>query len=260
VRARTALQLIRVETTIVVFLSVFLPILVRSGSLRESAMKGAPLLFICICTWLANDLNDRERDKINHPERPLALGSITPEAAAVVYFISLAASLITTRYCVPSAVAFWYYLILFLALSYGYVVELLPTIKAFYVSVAIALPVIIVESFYPTETKLFRIGASVFLFSCGKELCMDILDRPGDPTSLLHQLEPHTVAAIAFGLEIAAVVPLALTVTGTVARALLGAICCIIVLAFLAWRHASRRRFAVALMRLPMLLGLYFLV
>jgi len=217
------------------------------------------LLFICICTWIANDLDDRERDKINHPERPLPVGSITPETAAIVYFVSLAASLITTRYCAPSDVAFWYYLILFLALSYGYVVELLPAVKAFYVSGAIALPVIIVERFYPADTKLYKVAVSAFLFSCGKELCMDVLDRLGDPASLLHQLEPNTVAAIAFGFEIVAVVLLALTVSGRVAFAFISAISCIIIVAMFAWRHASRRRLAVALMRLPMLLGVYFL-
>lgn len=223
-------------------------------------MKAIPLLFICICTWIANDLNDRERDKINHPERPLAVGSITPEAAAVMYFLSLAASLITTRYCAPSHVAFWYYVILFLALSYGYVVELLPTVKACYVSAAIALPVIIVERLYPMETKLYRVAISAFLFSCGKELCMDVLDRPGDPVSLLHQLDSSVVAAVAYGFEIVAVALLAFTTTGRVAHTFIVAIFCVIVVSALAWRRASHRRLAVALMRLPMLIGLYFLL
>src|SRR5688572_25750894 len=98
----------------------------RTQDVGKSFVTATPLLFISMCTFIANDLNDRERDEINHPERPLPSGHVTPAFAATLYFGSLAAALFATRYWVREDIAFWYYLLIALSVSYGHVVDALP--------------------------------------------------------------------------------------------------------------------------------------
>ena len=56
-----------------------------------------------------------------------------------------------TRSYVDERSAFWYYALLTLSISDGYVVECLPSIKAFYVAAAISVPLSIVARSFPTS-------------------------------------------------------------------------------------------------------------
>src|SRR6266481_2021310 len=107
------------------FLCLFIPIYVRTKDLAVSLGRAIPLLFICMCTFIANDLDDLERDQTNHPDRPLPARHLNPTVAAGLYFICLALSLFFTRHFADQRTAFWYYVLLTLSISYGYVVECL---------------------------------------------------------------------------------------------------------------------------------------
>lgn len=259
--AGAALRLIRVDTSLAGFLLVFLPVVARTNDLRASFFFAAPLLFISMCTFIANDLNDRQKDEINHPERPLPSGHITPSFAATLYFILLAAALFSTRYLVKEQVAFWYYFLMALSISYGHVVEFIPALKAPYVAAVMTIPVLIVaDSFH--ETKLYGIALAIFMFNLGKELCMDVLDRPGDTATLLHKIPARHVAFIAVGFQFASyVVLLVLTASGTrsLTEVLLISIAVLQGLSvhYLLVRANMRR--AVYVMRIELLVSFYFI-
>ena len=165
---RATVQILRLDMSLLAFLSIFVPVLVRTNDLRESVRKAAPLLFIGMCTFIINDLDDIEKDRTNHPSRPLPSGQIQPVFVAVLYFMCLAGALLTTLFCITGEyVVFLYYLVLTLCISYSYVVEYLPAFKALYVAGASAIPVLIVIAYYPNETTLYLVAAANFSFMLG---------------------------------------------------------------------------------------------
>src|SRR6185312_1248229 len=125
---RSLLKLTRLDSSLLVALTIFIPVFARTKDLLPSLSKSIPLLFIGICTFVSNDLDDFDKDLINHPDRPLLSGHIKPPLAAGIYFLFLALTLFTTKLYIQSGTAFWYYLFLALSISYGYGRGLLPWI------------------------------------------------------------------------------------------------------------------------------------
>ena len=255
------LRLLRLDTSLVGFLLLFLPVATRTKDMLAGLLVAAPVLFISMCTFIANDLNDRERDEINHPDRPLPSGHVAPSFAAGLYFVCLAAALFTTRYWVQDSIASWYYLLIALSISYGHIVEFLPSLKAPYVAAVIAIPVLIVASTF-REPKLYAVASAAFLFNLGKELCMDVLDRPGDRLSVLHRFTPRHITIAALLLQLASLtllVTLALPGERRWTTVFLFAVA--IFQSVSAYYLIARRdiRTAVHIMRIALLASFYFL-
>jgi len=114
-----------------------------------ASVEQFPLLFTCVCTFIGNDLDDVERDRVNHPERPLPAGELSAAVAGIMYFTCLSLALFSTRHYVTPGIAFWYYGLIAISISYGYVVECFPSLKAPYVAVVSSIPVLIVAAWYP---------------------------------------------------------------------------------------------------------------
>ena len=93
-------RLTRVDSSVLGFLSLFVPIYARTNNLGLSFGRAIPLLFIWMCTFIGNDLDDLERDQINHPDRPLPKRLINLSVAALLYFLCLGMALFLTRYFV----------------------------------------------------------------------------------------------------------------------------------------------------------------
>lgn len=257
---RAILRLIRPTSSILGGLAIFVALLARTRNLGVSFGKAIPLFFIAVCTFVANDLDDLERDRVNHPERPLPAGHLTPSVAAVLYFVSLALGLFSTRHFVEQDIAFWYYGLFILSISYGYVVECLPSLKAPYVAAATSVPVLIVTRSYPDEPRLYVIAGCVFLFTLGREICGVILDRLGDPTSYLHSFEPASLALVSFLVQVAGLLLLATQVRAQGETACLLAMTFLLALAGVYWFKSGRYRRATLLMKVQLFVGLYFLV
>lgn len=258
---RAILCLTRPYTSVLSFLSILLPVYVRTNSLGVGVSQAAPLLFISICTFVINDLDDVEKDRINHPERPLPSGEISPNVVVVFYYICLALALFTTRFGVTSdEAAFLYYLILTLSISYGYVVEYLPTIKAPYVAGTSTLPVLILTALFPNEHALYLIAFAVFAFMLGRELCLDVIDRPGDPVSLLHKVDNQRIAIFAFASQGAGLLLISFQIATAVALLVFLTMVVSVALASMFWFWHRQRRVATGLMKVTVYLGLYFLV
>lgn len=256
---RAILRLIRLDSSLLAFLAIFLPLLVRGNDFALSLRRAIPLLFICVCTFIVNDLDDVERDRVNHPERPLPARHLSPAFAVILYFISLGAALFSTRHYVAPDTAFLYYALTALSISYGYIVDCLPSIKSAYVATTASIPILIVASWYPDETRLYILAVTVFFLTMGREICMDIKDRPGDSVSVMQRFRPKPLAVTAFSLQ-----TFGLLLLVTQARSL-GYVIDLLIMAFLLalssvyWFRFSRYKLAIILMKIQFFVGLYFL-
>lgn len=240
-------------------MSVFIPLFVRTHDFHFSFAQAVPLLFICISTFIANDLDDLEKDCVNHADRPLPRGQILPAPAVALFFTFLGLALFSTRYYVPPGIAFWYYALFSFAISYSYIVEWLPSLKAPYVAVVSSVPVLIVAAWYPNDRRFYSLAGATLLLMSGREICMDIRDRPGDGPSYLKRFNPAFMAVVGLSFQAAGLVVLAshLRKVGEVIDLII--MTAVLVATTLSWFTFRRQRAATILMKSQLLLGLYFL-
>jgi 4-hydroxybenzoate polyprenyltransferase len=257
---RAILRLSRLSTSLLGAVAIFVALLARTRDLGLSFGQAIPLFFIAICTFIANDLDDLERDRVNHPDRPLPAGHLTPKLAAVLYFVALTLALSSTKYFVAQDVAFLYYGLTILSISYGYIIEYLPSLKTPYVAAASSIPVLIIARSYPNEPSLYVIAGSVFLFTLGREICGVILDRHGDPVSYLHRFKPASLALVSFIVQVIGLPLLATQIRKPGEIAALLAMILLLGLAGLYWFKLASYRQATLLMKIQLFVGLYFLI
>jgi len=258
--ARSILKLTRLDSSLLIALAIFIPILARTRNLALSLEKATPLLFIGMCTYIANDLDDIEKDQINHPERPLPSGQVTPSFAAVLYFVCLASALLATKFYIDSVTAFWYYALLAISISYGYVVDCFPGFKAPYVAAAISLPVLIVATSYSEGGQLYLVAVAAFFFAFGRELCMDFLDRSGDAASFMHRIKPRRLAVAAFSSQGIGLILLAIQADRVGDVVVLISMLGLLVLSGIYWFKLEVYKTTIFLMKVQFLVGLYFLI
>lgn len=257
---RAMLRLTRLGTSLLGFVAVFLPLLVRTHDLRISLGRAIPLLFACVCTFIANDLDDVERDRVNHPWRPLPAGHLTPAVAGVMYFGCLFLALFTTKYYVETNTAFWYYTFIIISISYGYTVKCFPSFKPLHVATAGSILVLIVAAWYPNETRLYLVAGSLFLITLGREICLDIRDRAGDPVTFMHRFNPMALGLVGFCLEATGLLLLVVQLSRPQdIGALLGMTFLLALAAFYWFKFANYRR-ATLIMKMQFVVGLYFLM
>lgn len=257
--ARAILTLTRFDSCFLAFLAVFVPVLTRSGNLSLSFSQALPLLFIAMCTYIANDLDDIERDRVNHPLRPLPNSELSTTFAAILYFLCLALALLTIRLSIEGPPAFVFYTLLTVSISYAYIVDWLPALKSIYVAAAITIPIVIVTVFYPSEGRLRVLAAAVFLLNWGRELCKDIVDRSGDKVSFMHRLPARRVAIFAFMLQGVALALLLTEIIVPYEPAVMLVMITIFTYSCRLWfAHGEQK--AIVLMKLQLFVGLYFLL
>jgi geranylgeranylglycerol-phosphate geranylgeranyltransferase len=258
---RGTIELARPGSSLLLFAMIFIPVALRSHDLAASFKHAVPMLLISMCAFIANDLDDIEKDRVNHPERPLPSRTISASSAAVAYFICLAIALLTTRSYVPPRIAFLYYLTMTLTISYRYVVAFIPGVKAPYTAATISIPAIIVGHFNG-NVRPYLVAIALFAFALGRELCMDIADRTGDTKSWLHHVDANAIAICAFGLQIASLLLVGLTLSEfdlwTLAD--LVTIAILMLPASLSWFRFGRYSTTTEVMKVQLLLGIYFLV
>jgi geranylgeranylglycerol-phosphate geranylgeranyltransferase len=243
---------------VLAFLAIFLPLFVRTGNSAQSLGRAIPLLFAYMCSFIANDLDDVEKDRLNHPDRPLPSGYITPAFAAILYFTCLALALFLTRHYVPPDTAFLYYALIAIHISYGYVVEGIPGLKALYVGAMNTMPVLIVATLFP-EVKLYVAAASIFFLVLGREICMDIRDRPGDAVSFMHRFRPTRLAIVGFSLQLIGLLLLGSQIRGLGDIVALLTMTVMLALSGLYWFKYARHWVAIIVMKIQWFVGLYFL-
>lgn len=219
-----------------------------------------PLLFIFMATFISNDLDDLERDRINHPDRPLPQHKIKLTSAVILLFACLVTALVLTNILVSPPIAFWYYFLMVFSISYSYIVDFLPSIKAPYVAANLSVPIIIIATYYPNDHKLYVVAGSCFLLTLGRELCMDINDRPGDSLSALNNISSRYVAFFAFASQFAGLLGLAVMFRRCWDMLMLCFMLVIFIASAISWFSCRRCKRAARIMKLQLLLGIYFLI
>lgn len=260
---RTALSLLRLtrpDSSILVFLSIFLPLLARTSRPQESFIEALPALLIAFCTFIINDIDDIEVDKINHPDRPLPSGKLLLSSVTGVYFVCLASALFTTKLFVPARVAFLYYFLLVLVINYKYITEQLPNFKPFYVACVSIFPILIVVRLLPESDQLYLVAAATFFFVLGRELLLDFLDKKGDRSSFIHDMHQGTLTLLAFTSQVAGLMLLLPLVRENIDVMALAITAIASVFCLRVWLRSEKPRMATAIMKGQMYCGLYFLL
>lgn len=257
---RAIFQLTRLETSLLGFFAVLIPFFARSNDVYSSFKKAIPFLFTGVCTFIANDLDDLDRDRINHPNRPLPAGYISPVFAVTLYFIFLVLALISIWCFISPGVDFFYYSAISLAVSYGYISEYLPAVKPPYVAVAATVPIVIVATSYPSESKLYVLAVSIFLLTLGREMCKDIRDRAGDPVSIMHRFTPIQLGVVAFSLQGLGLLLLVILIHRTADLIDFVVMTLLLALSTVFWFKLKRYKLPLILMKIQLFVGLYFLV
>jgi len=252
-------RLTRADSSVLGFPCLLIPIYARTNNLEVSIGRAIPLLFICMCTFISNDLDDLEQDKINHPDRPLPRQHLNLTVAAGLYFICLGMALFLTKYFVDQRIAFWYYFLVAMSISYGYIIEYIPSLKAPYVAVAISTLIFIVAESYPDEKKLYFVAFAGFMFALGRELCMDIRDRTGDTLSFISTISSAIIATVAFGAQCIGLIMLITQFHQFRDIFATGSMAIVLVASGIIWFGLNNHKIANRLMKIQMLIGLYFL-
>jgi 4-hydroxybenzoate polyprenyltransferase len=197
---------------------------------------------------------------VNHPERPLPAGHLNPAFAVALYFTFLAAALFSTKQYVSPGIAFCYYALIAMTISYRYIVEWFPSVKAPYVAVASSVPVLIIAAWYPDETRLCFVAGAVLLLMTAREICMDIEDRDGDGFSVMHKFRPTKLAVVAFSIQAMGLVVLASQIRSAGEVVDLLAMTLLLGISCVSWFKFCRYKLATDLMKVELFVGLYFLI
>lgn len=256
---RALVEITRLDSAFLGWLSVFVPFFSRTGDAWTSALQALPILFICISTFVANDLDDQDKDAINHPRRPLPSRQLPASVATIIFFVSLAAALFSIKHLIEVRIAFWYYSLTVTSVTYGYLVDSLPALKTVYVAACASAPIMIVSRVFPTDEGLLVVAAAVFLATVGRETCMDIRDRLGDRPSAMHRIGSTWLAAAAVTLQAVALIVMLAVVRRPLHVIALIAMALTLAIAILFW-FRNRRRLSISLMKMQFALGLAFLI
>ncbi|MFN0139229.1 MAG: UbiA family prenyltransferase [Pyrinomonadaceae bacterium] len=257
---RTISQFLRLESSLLGFLALFIPLFTRNNDISLSFRTAVPLLFIAFCTFITNDLDDLEKDRVNHPDRALPAGLFSPAFAVILYFTFLGLALFSTKYFTPPNLSFLYYSAISLSISYGYVVAYLPVLKTPYVAIATTVPILIVACHYPNEIKLYAATGSIFLLTLGRETCKDIRDRAGDALTFMHRFKPVPLAKAAFSLQTLGLLPLACVINTTGDVIDLLAMVFLLAVSGVYWFKFESYKLSLILMKIQLFVGLYFLI
>ena len=131
-----------------------------------------------------NDLADIQSDKINHPNRPLAYGTITKTTAIALLIIFSIISLVTA-FLLNSRCFLIVVSAVILLLTYNHALKRVPLLSNIIIALIGGMAFIFAGSldvgFNIMEINLLTSGAIIaFLFHLGREIIKDLQDREGD--------------------------------------------------------------------------------
>jgi geranylgeranylglycerol-phosphate geranylgeranyltransferase len=252
-----AVQISRLPSCAVAFLTIALPTYVHLDNFRFSVMVALPVVAICLCTFILNDLNDLDRDRVNHPERALPSGAISAGFALGMYAVSLGGALLAVKAFVPVAAQFWYLALFLVSINYNTTVDYVPKLKNLHVAASNFLLLIIVYAITGAAIRPLVILALV-LFMTGREMLMDFCDSAGDGATFAH-LWPRATVYGAFALQWASALVL-LAASRTSLEAIAAALITTLLIGICAaWRSLGLRRALLQIMKIQMACGIVFL-
>ena len=259
-RIATLLKLTRADGATLAFLVFLLPCYVHSADAPRAVSVAIPIFLMALCTFILNNINDADRDQVNHPDRPIPSGSISLHTAALVYSLVFVSCIITTRIFIDTQVQYYYLGGLLLSINYSTIVNNLTYLKNPYAALGHALPIVLVGKVCGHDAVPAFLAPAVFLFSLGREILMDLRDVAGDGATWVKAVSPASVIGLAFGLQAISIVLLIPCVHGwatTAALAVIAAMFAILLFLAVSGRPAA---VLVRLMKLQLGAGLLFLI
>lgn len=207
-------RLTRLDTSILTACIVFAPYVLRGERIVIAAQKALPILLTCMCCFVLNDIYDLEKDRINHPHRPLPIGAISERGAMGIYFVLLTGTLLSIFAYISQEQYYIYLLCLIVFTNYNHVVSDFPLIKNFYVATASALPILILRPSIFEVTIVDVVALAMMLFILGREILMDVQDLTGDGKTLARNLGARLSVKLGFSSQIVAMFILAFNARG----------------------------------------------
>lgn len=254
------LKLVRFDTCVLTACILFVPLSLRGVGLTSAFLESIPVLLICMCCFVLNDVFDIEKDQINHPNRPLPSGSFSKSTAMGIYLLLLTGTLVSTYAFVVQEKYYLYMLCLIVFTNYNHVVEDFPLLKNLYVALASVLPVLILRPSVWEITIVDYVAIALCGFILGREILMDVLDVGGDKDSLAQRLGQKRSEKIGFGVQlcgIAVLIPFAHS-TLKITVVILLCVCCAV--GYFNWIASRHRWLIIQSMKVQAISGLAFLV
>jgi geranylgeranylglycerol-phosphate geranylgeranyltransferase len=258
--ARALFQLTRAEMATFAFIAVFLSLALSSRNIGYSLRMSVPLLPICMCGFVANNLHDIEKDRENHPDRPLASGTVSVLGGATIFFALLAVALTSVRWLIPPYSVFPYLLGLIALINYNYVVFYFPYLKNAYVAAAGTIPFLLLASLPVAPKFRWVTVAALILFLFGIEILSDTEDSKGDGLTLVNRVGLSGSQRIAFCSKLLADIALLASWPSLAGRVLALALLLSDLLFWLFWHRGYQHRAIITLMKLQLIAGLYYLL
>lgn len=209
-QAFSLLRLTRADGSLLAFLLFFVPCYVHVRDASRSIALASPIFLIVASTFILNNINDIERDRVNHPTRPLPSGLISLRFASLLYGVLFVAALATTYLFIPTEAQYYLLFYFLLTNNYNTMVNNFVGMKNPYAALCHAIPILIVSEVCGSGAVPYLLTPSVFLFSLGREIMMDLRDLDGDGPTLVKLVSPKIAQIIAFTFQSLGVILLGL--------------------------------------------------
>jgi len=259
-KIRKFLSLTRIDSSLLVFVVVFIPLLLNDHGMLRTLQYSLPLLVASMATFVLNDIYDAEKDEINHPQRPIPSNQLTKTVAMVFYFVLLFSVLVLVKFYIPKELVFLYLIFVILTVNYNHLVEYFPSLKNVYVALVTVIPIVILQNILNTTADRYLLSSSLFLFILGREILMDILDIEGDGNTLAKYLGPQMSISIAFVFQLIAIFLLCILVDSTMDMMMTILVAIVAIIAIYLWSKKNRRKAALSLMKLQLAACVVFLL
>jgi 4-hydroxybenzoate polyprenyltransferase len=245
-------RLIRFDTCLLTALSIFVPLLFKTGDIIFSSTYSLPLFSIVASGFIINDIQDAENDKINHPKRVLPSKQVTLHFAVVTYFILLGTSLIAIKELIPLKYIYIYAVYLILITNYNYIKAEFPYLKIFFVSTVMGLHLFILSQLVSISTY-FSIGIIFYIFA--RELLMDINDLKGDGKTLVKLLGVSVSVYYSFLFQFLSIALITFYVANNKLDYLVMALSIItIIFNYFFWKIETKRKQVIRIMKIQLVL------
>lgn len=258
--AIVAAKLIRMEMAAVPFLAVFVPLGILTRDLREAFLYALPLLLAFLSGYTINNLHDIEKDRVNHPNRPLPSGAISVSVAAAIFFLLLAATLLSIKLFVPTASAYLFLLMLIGLVNYNYVVLYFPYAKNLFMALIGTIPLLILFRAPGGPILKPNLLPALFLFLLGMEMLSDTIDIKGDGQTFANLVGAVRATPLGFLVKLLADLTVAVGAYDRIGIVIVGVLFASDAVAWYQWKYVDQRQLILQLLGFQLAISLYFLV
>ena len=254
------MRLARIDTSLLASAVVFFPMWLKGFEFNESLAFAAPILTSSMSAFVLNDIYDVEKDKVNHPSRALPMGKISLNAAMIIYFALLFATLVLIKALIPTEKLFLYLVFLLIVTNYNHVVERFPRVKNLYVALSVIVPVLVAQQIVNGRQSEIALIASLLLFVIGREMLMDIIDFEGDGHTFVKLIGVTIGTGLAFLLQAISLFALLTIANNTWEWVALIVVALLFASGIWLWQTSSNQRMVIQIMKIQLAASIVFLV